>query len=236
MPKVLTTLATITCPHTGYGTSVPSSSDWEVLGAPILVEGDSGTLSCTFPVPCVGYTLQSMGLNSTKINGQKVILITDVNFSKTGLPLTMTDNHNVFDDSTTTSIPAGQDAPPITPAMADAIPPVVVVTPPAAVFNTTTQMPPTIPVTFVLTTTFPLKWSLVWISVPTGSHQDLTTGLPGATPAPPGGSWSSPSLTVVLTLTIPFLSTLTPGMHYFYMTGVSQRGLTATMPCILTVS
>ena len=177
-----------------------------------------------------------MGLNSTKINSKRVILVTDLNTSVTGLPLTMIEHHNVLDDSTVAAIPAGQDAPPITPAMADMTTPVIQATPPTAVFNTTTQMPATIPLTFTLAAAFPMQWSLVWISVPDGKSKDLTSGMPGAMPAPPGGSWSSPALTVVLTLSLPFLSTLSPGLHYFYLTGVSQRGKTGLAQCVLTVS
>jgi hypothetical protein len=236
MPQVLTTLATITCPHAGPGTSLPSSNDGMVNGGVVLVEGDTGTLGCLFPVPCTSYTLKSMGLNSTKISSKRVILVTDLNTSITGLPLTMIEHHKVLDDSTVAAIPAGQSAPPITPAMADMTPPVVTATPPAAVFNTTTQMPATIPITFTLATAFPMQWSLVWISVPDAKSKDLTNGMPGAMPAPPGGSWPSGALTVVLNLSLPFLSTLSPGLHYFYMTGASQRGLTGIAQCILTVS
>jgi hypothetical protein len=236
MPQVLTTFATITCPHGGLGTSVPSSLDWVVQGGAVLVEGDAGTIACPFIVPCVGYTLRSMGLNATTINGQKVVLATDFNQSITGLPLTIVEHHHVLDDSTPAPIPPGQQAPPITPVMADKTPPVVIAVPPVAVFSTTTQLPPVIPVTFTLTTTFPLQWTLTWISEPTVGHQDLTNGLPGAIPAPAGGSWPAGTLTVVLTLSTPFLSSLAPGRHHFYMTGVSQRGLSGSAECVLTVS
>ncbi len=236
MPRVLTTLATITCPHMGMGTSVPSSSDWVVENGVVLVENDSGTLTCPFVVPCTGYTLRSMGLNATSINGQKVILETDLNFGFTGLPLTMNDHHHVFDDSTVAPIPAGQPAPAIKPALLDLTPPVVTAVPPAAAFDITTQLPPIIPITFTLSTAFPLQWTLTWISEPDGTHQDLTNGLPGANPAPAGGSWTSGALTVVLTLTTPFLAALTPGRHHFYMSGSSQRGLSGIDECVVTVS
>ena len=187
-------------------------------------------------MPCAGLHAEIDGPQLHEDQRQKVILVRDLNTGITGLPLTMVDHHNVFDDSTTAAIAAGQNAPPITPAMADMAPPVVTVAPPAAAFNTTTQMPATIPLTFVITTAFPMQWSLVWISVPNISHQDLTNGIAGAMPAPAGGSWSSGALTVVLTLSLPFLSALSPGLHYFYMTGVSQRGLTGIAQCVLTVS
>jgi hypothetical protein len=236
MPQVLTTLATITCPHGGVGTSVPRSTKWTVNGGPVLVEGDTGTLTCVFPVPCVGYTLQSMGLNATNIDGRKVILVTDLNLSATGLPLKMVEHHQVEDDSTPAPIPPHQQAPALTPAMADDTPPVATVAPPGAAFDSTTQLPPVIPITFTLSAAFPLRWILTWISEPDGSHQDITNGLPGALPAPAGGAWTTPSLTVVLTLSTPFLSSLAPGRHHFYMTAVSQRGLSDAQGSVLTVS
>jgi hypothetical protein len=236
MPKVLTTLATITCPHTGMGTSVPSTMDWLVDGGAVLVEGDTGTLSCPFVVPCVGYNLRSMGLNATTIEGRKVILVTDLNQSFTGLPLTMVESHHVVDDSTPAPIPAGQEAPPLSPAMADDTQPVVVAVTPAAAFDSITQLPPAIPITFTLATAFPLQWTLTWISEPDGKSQDLTNGMPGALPLPVGGSWTTPALTVVLTLTTPFLSTLASGRHHFYMAGASQRGLSGIDECVLVVS
>jgi len=236
MPQVLTTLATIVCPHTGQGTSTPSSEDWLVNGGAVLVEGATGTLSCPFIVPCVGYKLKSMGLNSTSINSRKVILVTDLNFSFTGLPLAMTEHHTMLDDSTTVPIPAGQSAPPITPAMADRVKPIVTPSPAVAAFDSTTQLPATVAITFTLVSPFPLQWSLVWISEPTAMNLDLTAGLPGASPSPAGGSWTASPLTVVLTLTLPFLSALAPGRHHFYMSGVSQRGLSGTNECVLTVS
>lgn len=236
MPQVLTTNAVITCPHGGPGTTTPSSQNWTVNGAAVLVEQDRGTLGCPFVVPCVGYTLRSMGLNASEINSRKVVLVTDFNLTDTGLPLTMVETHQAFDDSTTTSIPNQQPAPPLPGPLADLAAPVVVAAPPAGAFNTTTQLPPVLPLTFTLTSAFPLQWMLTYISEPTGTHQDFTNGAAGAVVAPPGGSWTSPVLVVVVTLTLGFLSTLAPGLHHFYMTGVSQRGLSALGEAIVTVS
>lgn len=236
MPQVLTTNATITCPHAGVGTTTPSSQDWTVSGGAVIVEQDRGTLACPFVVPCVGYTLRSMGLNASEISHRKVILVTDFNQTDTGLPLTMVEHHQAFDESSPAAIANGAAAPAIVPAMADLVAPIVSGAPPAAVFNTTTQLPVTIPITFTLSSAFPMQWVLTLISEPTGSSQDLTNGAVGAVVAPAGGGWSSPSLPVIVTLMLPFLSALAPGAHHFYMTGVSERGLTGLGEVILTVS
>jgi len=77
MPQVLTTNAMILCPHGGKGTSVPTDPKWTVNGGVVLLDGDAGTLTCPFILPCVGYPLRSMGLNATVIDGRKVMLVTD---------------------------------------------------------------------------------------------------------------------------------------------------------------
>ena len=64
-----------------------------------------------------------MGLNASQIDGQKVILVTDFNQSFTGLPLTMAETHTTIDNSTPAPIPAGQPAPPLSPALADVVKP-----------------------------------------------------------------------------------------------------------------
>lgn len=235
MPKVMTTNATVQCIHTFSGTSTASSDHWTVNGGQVLVEGDQGTLACTSSVPCVGYTLQSMGLNSTEIDGKKVLLVTDFNLTDTGLPLIISENHNVVDNSTAAPVSPGQ-SPGLPPPLADTTSPVVVAAPPTAVFNSTTQLPPTIPITFTLTAAFPLKWVLRLLSDPTKTSQDLTNGAPGATVSPSGGDWSSPTLTIVLTLTVPFLSGLAPGTHRFYMTGANQRGNSGFNFAMLTIT
>src|SRR5712691_5955792 len=124
MPQVLTTNGLIFCPHGGKGISTPLHPKWQINGGTVLVEGDTGILLCPFLLcPCVGYTLKSMGLNATEIDGQKVILVTDFNESKTGLPLVMADFHQTFDQSTPAPVPAGQAAPPPSAAMADFVTP-----------------------------------------------------------------------------------------------------------------
>jgi hypothetical protein len=129
MPLVLTTNAVITCPHGGVGTTVPLSPKWTVNGGYVTADGDSGTLTCFFVPPCVGYSLKSMGLNATKIDQRNVMLVTDFTQSFTGLPLSIQDSHTTSDDSTPAPVPSGQSAPPASPAMADLAAPVVTVIP-----------------------------------------------------------------------------------------------------------
>jgi hypothetical protein len=237
VPQVLTTNAQIFCPHGGKGTTTPSHPKWTVNGGYVSVEGDIGVLACPFLLfPCVGYLLKSMGLNATQIDGQRVILVTDFNQSFTGLPLLMSESHPAYDDSTPAGIPPGQSAPPPTAEMADLIPPILPPpVPPTVPFSISTTPTP-VTITFSLTTTHPLRWLLTLLSTTLGQHIDLTNGAPGATVTPSGGSWNSPSLTVVVTFTPAFMAALTPGTHYLFMTGVSKRGLNAFSVAVLNVT
>jgi len=240
MPQVLTTNAIITCPHGGLGTSTPTDPKWTVNGGFVLLENDPGVLACPFIYPCVGYTLKSMGLNATQIDGRKVILVTDFNQSITGLPLLMVETHQVLDNSTPAPIPAGGTAPPLSPALADAIAPVVTVVPPVLAFNSVTSLPPTAIATFTLVSDFPLSWKLVVISEPVVGDMDITSAPfpPGLVVAPAGGVWDTPMLVVTVTMTAVFMASLGIGMHHFFMTGVNQRGLNAyaNPELVLTVS
>jgi hypothetical protein len=225
MPQILTTNATIFCPHGGKGTTIPSAPKWQINGGYVAVEGDMGVLACLFaPLPCASYQLQSMGLNATQIDGRKVILVTDFNQSLTRLPLTMMETHQVFDESTPTPIPTGQPPPPLTEEMADLTPPIVM--PPLQIipFSISTTTVPVV-VTFNLTAAHPLQWMLALINGTLKYKLDLTNGAPGATVAPSGGQWSTPSLTVTLTMTPAFVQALTVGTHHLFLTGVSRRGL-----------
>jgi hypothetical protein len=238
VPQVLTTNATILCPHLGKGTTVPSNPIWSVNGGFVLLEGDVGTLACPFLLnPCVGYTLQSMGLNATTIAGRKVILVSDFNQSITGLPLMMIETHTTLDNSTPAPIPAGQPAPPLSPALADVTRPVVVAAPPALAFTTPPPAPPTVVATYTLTSPFPMQWNLTLLNETPPSHVDVTNGVPpGLIVAPAGGSWSSPTLVVSITMTALYMAALGPGLHHFYMTGVNQRGLSSFAEVVLTVT
>ena len=225
MPQVLTTNATIVCPHGGIGSTVPAIPKWQINGGYVAVEGDAGKLSCPFGLfPCTGYVLSSMGLNASEIDGRKVILVTDFNQSLTGLPLVMTEFHQTFDESTPAPIPAGQPAPLPSDEMADLSKPVV--TPPLQIFpfSISTTATPVI-ATFNLSAAHPLRWMLTLINTTVKTHSDLTHGAPGATVVPPNGRWDTPSLTVTVTLTPAFVAALTVGTHYLFLTAISRRGL-----------
>ena len=227
MPQILTTNATIVCPHGGTGTTVPSLPKWQINGGYVAVEGDTGALSCPFGLfPCTGYRLRSMGLNATEIDGRKVILVTDFNQSITGLPLLMTEFHQTFDESTPAAIPIGQPAPPASDEMADLSPPVVV--PPVQTFPfsiSTTPVP--VVATFSLTAAHPRQWMLTLINTTFQYNQDLTSGVPGAAVVPANGQWDTPSLTVTVTLTPAFVAALTTGTHRLFLTAISRRGLSS---------
>jgi hypothetical protein len=237
MPQILTTTAQIFCPHSGKGTTTPSTQKWVINSGFVSVENDVGVLSCPFaPLPCVGYQLRSMGLNASQIDGRKVILVTDFNQTFTGLPLLITESHNVVDDSTPAPIPPGQSAPPLSPELADAVPPVV--SPPFQMLPWVSVPPsPPLLVTFSLTTEFPLQWVLTLISTPTKQKFDLTNGIPSQVQvAPSGGGWPSPSLTVMVTLLPTFLASLGIGPQDIYLTAVSKRGLSSYGQATITVS
>ena len=53
---------------------------------------------------------------------------------------------------------------------------------------------------------------------------------------PAGGAWDTPALVVTLTLSAAYLTSLGIGLHHFYMTGVSRRGLSSVQECVITVS
>ena len=53
---------------------------------------------------------------------------------------------------------------------------------------------------------------------------------------PSGGVWNVSPLDIKLTMTAAFMATLLPGDHRFFLTGVSQRGLSNFAEVVLTVS
>jgi hypothetical protein len=241
MPQVLTANATVLCPHGGKGTSTPSAPTAPrcfVRGGQVLVENDTGVLACpNVPVPCVGYTLRSMGLNSSRIAGRRILLVTDFNTTVTGLPLMMTEAHTTIDDSTLTPVPAGEAAPSLSPAMADPTSPIVTASQPALAFNSISMQPPTLTASFTLAAAFPLARTLTLINEPKKTHTDVTNGAPpGLVVSPTGGEWAISPLTVTIVLTADFMAALTPGTHRFYMTGTNQRGRSAFAQVVLTVT
>jgi hypothetical protein len=237
MPQALTTMATITCPHGGLGTTLSPPLVIADNGGIVAAEGDTGTLACPFVLlPCVGYTLRSLGLNATTILGRRLILTTDFQTSFTGLPLQIVETTNVIDDSSPAPLPADGSPPPADPALLDFAPPVVTAAPPAAAFNLATQQPASLPILFSLSSPFPRSWSLRLLNTVAGQSVDLTSGAPGATVTPVGGGWPTPSLTVSLLLSAVFMSALGAGAHHLYCTGVSLRGLSSYGHAVLTVS
>jgi hypothetical protein len=237
MPQALTTMATITCPHQGLGTTASPPVVIADNGGAVAAEGDVGTLACPFaPLPCAGYTLRSLGLNSTTILGRRLILATDFQTSTTGLPLQIVETTQFVDDSSPAPLPADGSDPSTDPAMLDLAPPVVVAVPPAGAFNTTTQLPPVLPIVFTLTSAFPRQWSLTLLNTVAGESIDLTAGAPDATVVPSGGGWTTPALAVTLQLGAVFLTALGAGTHHLYCAGVSQRGLSSYAHVVLTVA
>lgn len=239
MPSLLTTSAIITCPHGGTGTTIPSAPIVSVAGGYVCTEADVGTLTCAFPVPCTGYTLRSMGLNSTYINGRRAILSTDFQQSLTGLPLSISDPNNAIDNSTPASLSPGATEEPLSPALVDESEPVVIATPPALVFSTTTMMPAAAAFVFTLSHPFPLEWTLTLLNGVMLTSIDLTTGTlvpPGLVVTPMGGSWASPTTAISVAMTAPFMAAMGPGAHHFYMTAISQRGISSFAEARLVVS
>ena len=210
MPQVLTTNATIICPHGGTGQH--GAGDSEVADQRRLRGRRRRHRRAQLSVRAVSVhrlsALSSMGLNATEIDGRKVILVTDFNQSLTGLPLRMTEFHQTFDESTPAPIPTGQPAPPPSEEMADLSRPVVVPALQSFPFSISTTPVPVV-VTFNLTAAHPLRWMLTLINTTLKRHQDLTGGAPGATVVPANGQWSTPTLTVTVTLTPAFMAALT---------------------------
>ena len=238
MPQLLTTNAQIKCLHGGTGT-VPSpiAPLVTVNGGTALVEGDSGTIAgCAMvQAPCVSFTLRSMGYNATTIDGKKAILVTDFQQTTTQLPLTLVESHQAVDDSSAATLTVGAPDPPLAPEMLDVVPPIVLAIPPALAFNHTTQLPPVAAFTFTISSAFPMRWTLTHVAP--GFAEDVTNGgVPGPTVLPSGGDWSSAVLTIAVTLTTPYLNSLSPGEHRFYLTAVSKRGKPAAGLATLTVA
>jgi hypothetical protein len=241
MPRVLTTNARIICPHGGIGRSIPSDPKWSIDGGTVLLDGDTGTLSCVFIPPCVGYQLRSMHLNATYLDGRHVMLETDFTQSITGFPITIMESHQTFDDSTPAPIPAGQPAPPTPPELQDIDQPAVVAAPSALAFSllgfTNTGQPIALPMTFTLQSQFPRLWILSMLSRLTAQHRDITRGEPpDIVVAPSGGDWPASPLAVTVTLTGTFMARLPIGEHYFVLTAVNFRGKSKFAQVVLTVS
>ena len=237
MPQVLTTTATVQCPHMFPGTTTVATPYVVAEGGIVACEGDTGVLACTFLVPCVGYTLKSMRLNASSIAGKQVILATDVQQTQTGLPLLITETTKMIDDSTPAPLPAGASSAPLAPELLDMVKPIVTAAPPTLAFTLSTMQPAMATLSFTLVSAFPRAWTLVLLNGLTKTSTDVTNGHPGGlTLVPSGGGWSSAPLTVTATLTASFMAAQGAGTHWFYMTGVSKRGLVGFVPATLVVS
>jgi hypothetical protein len=240
MPQVLTTNALVLCPHGGPGQTLSAqASKWQVSGGGVAVEGDTGVIACPFlPLPCASYTLKSMGLNATQIDGKKVILVTDFNQSTTGLPLVMAEFHTTFDQSTPAQVAPGQPALPDAASLADFAAPVVVATPivPAPTFVLSTSTPPVMTATFTIASNHPLRWILTLLDAPKALSIDLTNGGANVEVSPSGGKWNSPTLTIVVTLQAAFLVSLSAGDSHLFLTAVSKRGLSGHAEAVITVT
>ena len=235
MPLVLTTNALVQCVHGGPGTTTPINPIWTVNGGFVTAEGDTGVLACPFILlPCVGYTLKSMHLNATQRAGQQAILVTDFQQSFTGLPLVIQDFHETYDNSTPAPVPSGQVPPPPSPAMADLISPTGSAVPTSTSFSTTTMLPSVVVFSFTMVTDHPMMWTLRLITA-TGLNFDITSGFPGLTVTPSGGDWTSPLLSVEVSIPAPMVATFGAGASYLYLTGVSQRGLNGFAKATITV-
>jgi hypothetical protein len=239
MPKVLTTNAVIRCPHAGVGRSIATDSRWSVDTGTVLLDGDAGEITdCEF-FTCQTYRLNSMRFNATWIGSRQVMLVTDFILSNAGFPLTVTELHEVIDDSTPTPVPPGQTAPPLPPELQDVDVPTVTATPfvPGPVFKINPPSPPALSTSFSLSSRFPRGWALYLASKPTKSAQSLTdqTG-PDVIVQPAGGSWTTTSLTVDVVLKADFLTTLSPGDHELVLTGINHRGRSGHARLALTVS
>jgi hypothetical protein len=241
MPQPVTTNTQILCAHFSAALKNPPLAPlWTIDGGTVLVEGDSGTFpDCTSTINCGGYQLRSMGLNATLVAAKRVILVTDFNQSLTGLPLTMIETHRVLDETTPTAIPDGQPAPPLPPEMTDVAKPTITTTLPALNFTISTNAPPSVLVSFELSSEHPLLWRLMQIDEPgpIPANHNLTNSQPaGMTVDPSGGVWNVPLLKIDLTMTKAFMATLLPGIHRFFMIGVTQRGISNFAQSVLTVT
>ncbi len=238
MPQVLTTNASIKCPHGGDGTSLSTTNLWFVNGGTVLVENDTGSvIGCPISFPCKTYVLQSMGFNATRVTGRRVVLVTDFNVTDTGLPLIINEFHEVKDNTSPAPIPDGQPAPPLPPDIEDDhTRPVITASLTSQTFDKTAMTPPTVSVTFTLIAEHPMQWILRQLDEPEHINSDRTNVQPpGMTVSPSGGIWNISPLNIDLTMTAAYMATLAPLKHRFYMIGINKRGLSAVVEFVLTV-
>jgi hypothetical protein len=239
VPKLLTTKATVTCPHGGKGSSTPAGTPLLFAGGAVLVDGDQGAIAgCVNQMLCSTYKLASMQLNSMYVAGKRIMLVTDFLQSDTGYPLAVTESHEVLDQTVPTPLAPGA-APATPPELREDDKPVVTVTPSTLPFSQSgfanSGLPAALPFVFSLTSLFPRRWTL-WRIGP-GLSQDLTASPPpGITVAPSGGTWPVSPPIVSLTVTGVFASSMAVATHSFVLTAVNHRGLWGMAEATLTVA
>ncbi|MFQ5812409.1 MAG: hypothetical protein ACE5I2_04350 [Anaerolineae bacterium] len=166
------------------------------------------------------------------VDGRNVMLVTDFVQSNFGFPLTIQENHSVFDNTTPAPLPDG-DIPAIPRELREDDQPQVSVTPESLEVSLAAAQPGVLlPFEFTLQSEFPRQWSLL-----DNNTGDITYGA-GAdilvTPA--GGNWVSSPLTVTMSISGTYVSELSPGEHGFFLTAINHRGLWAMAEAKLTVT
>jgi hypothetical protein len=245
VPKVITRSAIIQCPHSGIGQSIPAQTSVLVGGSPVLVDGDTGVIqNClNLPpvgVPCAGYVLRSMNLNAVTVGGRRALIDTDFQHSSTGYPLAIREFHQVEDLSLPVMVPPGGTFT-TPPELQDTDQPTITALPLVLAFSkigfSNTGAPSSLTITLTLNSQFPNQWMLTMIAPP--SSTDITSSAPpGLTVQPSGGSWTVSPITVTVTLTGVYMTTLPvlPAKVSFVMVGINRRGRSAVAETVLGVS
>ena len=103
-----------------------------------------------------------------------------------------------IDNTTPAAIPDGQPAPPLPPPMTDMAKPVVISRIATLAFNKTSMTPPSLLVTFTLTSAHPMRWILTQIDDPDPSQVMIGPAgcPPGMTVDPSGGVWNVSPLNI----------------------------------------
>ena len=231
MPEILTTNAQIKCPHGGKGSIVLARErKFTIADGDVCLTGDTGTIAgcALLSYPCASFTLQSLNLNATEVDGKAIILHSDFQKTSTGFPLIILPETMIgIDDSILAGIPAGQSAAPLSAAMADETAPTVLGIAPLNSFTLSSFMPASLSMTFTLTSQFPSSWMLNFIDSKTGRTLELhKTVVPGIVVSPNDGVWRQSPLTISVNLSAAFLSTLLPATdHQLVMIAINERGL-----------
>ncbi len=226
MPHVLTTNATVVCPHLGQGSGIPTDDRWHINGGRVLLEGDRGVIAGCVQIlaPCLKYQLHSMGLNATSVGGRPVMLTTDLVLTNTGCPLVMLESHGVVDNSTPAPLPPGSSSTELPPELQEGDRPVVSASP-----NSLTYTSARADFLFTFTSRFPGGWKLTFAPLATSTLEieDWTSGaIADVDVDPSGGIWRDATMHVTVTIKKRKLDSMFPGeKHYVTLTAFNQRGL-----------